>query len=169
MEHLTQLGYSALCPEAVRIHSQKGQNTRHTTRLIPGYVFFDAATEPTPSHWTQILKASGVLKALHYHDGSYALRHSDLKFVDWLKQFNGLIEVSRVITVGAKLVFVDGPLKELNGEVVQVNKKRRSVAVRFGTDQGLFQTVWCSFDYVESAVEEHALPIHYAKPQEIAV
>lgn len=38
---------------------------------MPGYVFFDADTEPT---WNRILKDSAVLKLLSYGDGEYALR-----------------------------------------------------------------------------------------------
>ena len=48
---------------------------------MPGYVFFDADTEPA---WNRILKDSAVLKLLSYGDGEYALRGTDLEFIDWI-------------------------------------------------------------------------------------
>ena len=95
---------------------------------MPGYVFFDADTEPA---WNRILKDSAVLKLLSYGDGEYALRGTDLEFIDWIKKNNGIIEMSSAVKVGSMIEFVAGPLKDMNGKIIKINRSRRQVQVRF--------------------------------------
>lgn len=98
---------------------------------MPGYVFFDADTEPM---WNRILKDSAVLKLLSYGDGEYALRGTDLEFIDWIKKNNGIIEMSSAVKVGSMIEFVAGPLKDMNGKIIKINRSRQAGTgiVRFG-------------------------------------
>lgn len=119
---------------------------------MPGYVFFDADTEPA---WNQILKDSAVLKLLSYGDGEYALRGADLEFIDWIKKNNGIIEMSSAVKVGSMIEFVAGPLKDMNGKIIKVNRSRRQVQVSFGSENGIISKVWCSMEFVCSNADSY--------------
>ena len=159
IDRLKDLELQAYSPQADRVKSNKEGSFKRLARLLPGYVFLDAASEPD---WNEIRKINGVLRILQYADGQYALRQSDMKFIEWLKRFNQVIEVSLALQVGTRLQFVSGPLKEMSGQIIKVNKKRRVVAVQFGDDSGLFQVVWCSFDYVQNSVDSDELKQSYS-------
>lgn len=120
---------------------------------MPGYVFFDADTEPT---WNRILKDSAVLKLLSYGDGEYALRGTDLEFIDWIKKNNGIIEMSSAVKVGSMIEFVAGPLKDMNGKIIKINRSRRQVQVSFGSENGIISKVWCSMEFVCSNADSYS-------------
>ena len=144
---LTRIGYEAFSPLAVRNKPEAGGLKRTKARLLPGYVFFDAEEEPD---WETIRRCSGVLKVLRYEDGSSALRGDDLSFVKWLRQYEGLVDVSQVIKVGTKIAFVGGPLVGMEAKVLKVNKSRKTVQIALGDGEALFRNIWCSIEYVES-------------------
>lgn len=120
---------------------------------MPGYVFFDADTEPA---WNRILKDSAVLKLLSYGDGEYALRGTDLEFIDWIKKNNGIIEMSSAVKVGSMIEFVVGPLKDMNGKIIKINRSRRQVQVSFGSENGIISKVWCSMEFVCSNADSYS-------------
>ena len=125
IELLKRSGYSAFSPLSVRNKPDAGGLRRTKARLLPGYVFFDADEAPD---WENIRRYSGVLKILRYEDGNCALRGEDLAFVDWLRRYEGMVDVSQVIKVGTKIAFVGGPLVGMEAKVLKVNKSRKSVA-----------------------------------------
>ena len=147
---LEQRGLAAFSPLAVRNKPGAGGIKRTKARLLPGYVFFDAESEPD---WDAIRRFSGVLKILHYNDGSRALRHEDLAFVKWLKRYEGMVDVSEVVKVGTKIAFVSGPLVGMEAQVIKVNKGRKQVQIALGSEDSFFQNIWCSIEYIESNVD----------------
>lgn len=142
---LKHSGYAAFSPFAVRNKPDAGGLHRSKARLLPGYVFFDAESEP---EWETIRQYSGVLKILRYEDGNCALRGDDLAFVKWLKRYEGVIDVSRVVKVGTKIAFVDGPLVGMEARVLKVNKSRKTVQVALGEGDAMFRNMWCSIEYI---------------------
>lgn len=143
---LTHGGYAAFSPLAVRNKPDAGGLKRTKARLLPGYVFFDADEEPD---WETIRRCSGVLKILRYEDGSCALHGDDLEFVKWLKQYEGMIDVSQVVKIGTKIAFVGGPLVGMEAKVLQVNKSRKLVQIALGDDDAMFRNIWCTIEYIE--------------------
>ena len=151
MEMLRQRGAVPLSPLVVKPQQGKKELKRAQARLLPGYVFFDYPGVPD---WTEILRFSSVLKVLQYEDGVRALRHEDLAFVQWLKKYEGLIDVSQVVKVGTKIAFVSGPLMGMEGKVLKVNRSRRQVQVSVGGAEGaLFHTIWCAIEYIEDNMD----------------
>ena len=139
-------GYAAFSPFAIRNKPDKGGIRRTKARLLPGYVFFDAEAEPD---WDEIRRYSGVLKVLRYEDGACALHGDDLAFVEWLKHYEGLVDVSQVVKVGSKIAFVGGPLVGMEAKVLKVNKSRRIVQIARGDGDAMFRNIWCSIEYIE--------------------
>ncbi len=147
IDYLARRGYAAFSPLAVRSKPDAGGVRKTKARLLPGYVFFDADTEP---EWDLIRRCSGVLKTLRYEDGTGALHGGDLAFVEWLKRYEGLVDVSQVVKVGTKIAFVGGPLVGMEAKVVKVNKGRKLVQIALGGGDALFRNIWCSIEYIES-------------------
>lgn len=158
MDCLCKGGISCFSPQVDRWKPEKSGSVKRLCRLLPGYVFIESEEEPD---WNELRKISGVLRVLSYADGTYALRGSDMGFIAWLKSLNGIIEVSLVIQEGSKIQFIEGPLANMSGHIVKVNKKRRAVAVQFGDGESLFQTIWCSFDYVQSSADTASMEQRY--------
>lgn len=144
---LGKKGYTALAPLVIRWKKAGAELRKSACRLLPGYVFFDSLQEP---EWGDILGNSGIIRALKYDNGEYALKGDDVEFVEWLKKYNGTIEISHAIQVGSRIEFIDGPLKDMAGRVVKVNKSRKQVQISLGNCDNLMRTVWCSIDYIKS-------------------
>ena len=150
IELLKRRGWEAFSPFAIRNTPGENGLRRTKARLLPGYVFFDAENEPD---WDAIRRFSGVLKALHYEDGTRALRDEDLAFVNWLKRYEGMVDVSQAIKVGTKIAFVSGPLVGMEAKVLKVNKSRKQVQIALGNEDAFFRSIWCAIEYIESNVD----------------
>lgn len=154
MEMLRQQGAIPLSPLVVKPQQGGKELKRAQARLLPGYVFFDCAETPD---WEGILRFSSVLKVLQYEDGERSLRNEDLAFVQWLKKYEGLIDVSQVVKVGTKIAFVSGPLVGMEGKVLQVNKSRRQVQICVGDEGALFHAIWCAIEYIQDNMDLEVL------------
>lgn len=154
MEMLRQRGADPLSPLVVKPQPGKKELRRAQARLLPGYVFFDYPGVPD---WDGIVRFSSVLKVLQYEDGVRALRHEDLEFVQWLKKYEGLIDVSEVVKVGTKIAFVSGPLVGMEARVLKVNRSRRQVQVSVGEEGALFHTIWCTIEYIQDNMDPELL------------
>ena len=161
MDFLKLGGAIPLAPLAVRYKPSAHGVKRAKARLLPGYVFFDY--DGTPD-WNTIRRFSAVLKILRYEDGSCALRGDDLNFVNWLKRYEGLIDVSQVIKVGTKIAFVSGPLVGMEANVIKVNKGRKQVQIALGGDDAIFRNIWCSIEYIESNTDLDTLHKQASEP-----
>lgn len=147
IKNLQRLGYRALSPIVLRWKPINGKSTKRPSRLLPGYIFFSVSTD-CALDWDSIRSIQKVLRTLQYDDGCRALRGSDYEFYDWLKRYEGVIDVSQVVQEGTKIRFVSGPLTELNGTVDKVSKSRKQFAVNLG-DASAIRLVWCGIEYVE--------------------
>ena len=154
IEKLKSDGYAPFAPLVVRWKPLNGKIRQTRSRLLPGYVFFDAEALP---NWQNIYAIEPVLRILQYDDGERILRGSDAEFVAWLKKYDGTIQLSHVIQVGTKLEFIDGPLKEMEGKIIKVNKSRKQVQVAIGNDKSMMHTIWCSIDYIEANTDTDIL------------
>lgn len=147
---LKAAGYIPIAPQVVRWKTAANVVCKSLCQLLPGYVFFDAEEV---TDWSSIQAHKDVLRVLQYEDGERALRDSDAEFVLCLKKYDGVIEISNAIQVGTKLVFVDGPLKDISGKVIKVNKNRKQVQVSIGGEASMLRTIWCSMDFIKENVD----------------
>lgn len=152
VDRLERFGYAAFIPMIRGWKPSSSGAQKKISKLMPGYVFFDAP-HLTDEDWYPVWRLPQVVRALRYGNGEYALRDGDKAFVAWVKSYDDVIEVSEAVQVGTKLHFVHGPLKERSGNIIKVNKKRKSVLVSFGDTESLLGSVWCSYDYAESNMD----------------
>jgi transcription antitermination factor NusG len=75
------------------------------------------------------------------------LRGNDLDFIKWLNGHNGVIEISKAVEIGTKIKILEGPLKELEGNIVKINKRQKCVCVKI-EGEGIKNTIWLSYEFV---------------------
>lgn len=145
-ESLKQFGYAAMLPKLKKWERANGRLVEKQRCLLPGYVFFEAAAGEDIARAGHIPNA---IKLLQYDDGEYALRGKDLEFIEWLRKHDCIIESTKVIKEGTKIRFIEGPLCELDGKVIKVNKSRRQVQIELNNANGILSTIWCAIEYIE--------------------
>jgi transcription antitermination factor NusG len=64
-------------------------------------------------------------------------------------EHGGIIGKSRAVREGDRIRVVEGPMKDLNGTITQVNKQRRRATMEFVFD-GISRSVTMAFDWVQA-------------------
>ncbi|OQB25791.1 MAG: hypothetical protein BWY11_00168 [Firmicutes bacterium ADurb.Bin182] len=142
-----------LYPVFDREEHKDGKWTVKTHPLIPGYLFLYSDTVLAPD---LICRSKRVNKVLGYsdtgdaqqHDKSYSLLGEDLDFANWVYKHDGHIKLSRAMLVGDKTTIIDGPLLDYEGEIIKINRQRRSALVRIAIGETR-KDVWLSFKWME--------------------
>ena len=76
---------------------------------------------------------------------------NDLDFVKWLKGFNGKIKTSKAVEIGKKIKIIEGPLTDLEGKIVKINKKQKCVGIKI-EGEGINNIVWLSYELIKKGV-----------------
>jgi transcriptional antiterminator NusG len=116
--------------------------------LLPGYVLFSSEISPD---WDEIIWLPAVLRPLQYADNARALRGRDLDFVTNLIRNNGVYKTSKVIPDGSKIKIIDGPLKNFEGDIIKVNRRKGRALIRIPGDS-ILNNIWLGFEMLEKAV-----------------
>jgi transcriptional antiterminator NusG len=141
---LRNAGMNVVPAFAERAVVRKGKTKRVTRPLMPGYLFFTCDYAPD---WGTVKRMPSVYKALSYPDGSFALRGRDLDFVRLLMKNNGVYKISRAVSEGAKIKIIDGPLKNLEGGIIKVNRRKGRALVRI-EGEGIINNIWLGFELI---------------------
>ncbi|MDR0908330.1 MAG: KOW motif-containing protein [Spirochaetaceae bacterium] len=147
---LRNKGYTVIPIMAKRDTVQGGNNKQMIRHLLPGYVFFGVGEKITITDERKILSNEYMIRLLNYSDGTKELRGRDLEFVKLFINNNGIIGLLEAIEVGSWVTITEGSLKDFNGEVVKVNRKRKCALVEFE----LFENnnrVWLSYKVMENS------------------
>lgn len=125
--------------------SVHGKKTKVETIMLPGYVFFKAPIDMQP---TSCFPSEGVLRILTMDDGIWQLTGSDEQFVHRLFECDGLLGFSKAYKVGDQIRMLSGPLKDMEGQIIRVDKRGRSgqVLLQFN---GRSMPVWLGFDLIQ--------------------
>lgn len=140
---------SAITARQEKHKSVHGKKTKVEVIMLPGYVFFKA---PADMKLTSRFSTEGVLRILTMDDGIWQLTGSDEQFVHWLFECDGLLGFSKAYKVGDQIRMLSGPLKDMEGQIVRVDKRGRSgqVVLQFN---GRSVPVWLGFDLIELQTE----------------
>lgn len=134
-----------ISPRVVREEKKRGEWISRQEPLLPGYLFL-YAWEDLPVFRIQGLP--DVLRFLSY-DGDYKLDGDDLEFAKWVFKYEGLIGVSQAFREGDHIVVNGGPLKDYEGSIVTVNKRKRIAKVHVPLQSGI-KAVWMSFAWIDT-------------------
>lgn len=146
---------AALCPSLeaiipVRTFQEKRKGIWMSTsqHLIPGYIFlYDR--ENTKLH--KVGQLLDVYKILDYETGVRALNGIDYQYAMWIYRHCGNMETSRVVMEGSRVIVLDGPLADVTGTIVRIDRHKRRAWVEFDF-QGKKRTVSLGIEEVTSYI-----------------
>jgi transcriptional antiterminator NusG len=133
---------SSLCE---RIVFRNGKKTREIRPILSGYVFFTGTSDVD---WRNLRDNPNIIRPLEYADHSRSLRGYDLTFVLWLKSKKEAVGISKAVHIGGKIKIIEGPLKELEGKIIKVNKRQRCVQIEINTE-AIINRIWLSYEEIE--------------------
>lgn len=151
-ECLVAARVQALYPQihAVAVRKEKhltreGRKLRTEAVLLPSYVFFEA---PEDTDVSPLAELQDVIRILTMDAGLWQLQGEDERFARWLLGYDGLLSFSQAHREGDQIRILRGPLKDMEGRIVRVDKRGRSgqVALNFN---GREIVVWLGFELVE--------------------
>jgi transcriptional antiterminator NusG len=145
---LEKLGCRVIPAKSEELVVHRGISKKVWRQLLPGYVLFESGEPLSPLTWKRIFGDEHIYKALNYTDGTRELRGNDLHFVRMLAKRYGRLPISKAIAEGTKIKIVEGPLKELEGRIIKVNKRRRCAEIEIDTG-GMINKIWLGFQFVE--------------------
>lgn len=137
----------ALAVGQLKHQSKNGIKSVVNTILLPGYVLFQADED---FEVRRLYSLKYVVRLLKYEDKSWALRGDDLRFAEWIYRMNGMIGMSKAYREGTKVCIMEGPLKNLEGQIVRVDSRNRNAQIAFGFDRQVF-TAWLAFEWIDTA------------------
>lgn len=144
--------HRAFVPKKVEHRSEKGVKSAVEKVLFPGYVFFQAEEDWTPT--LTMYHADYILRLLRTDNG-WQLKGDDAELIRWLLRHNGLLDMSKAYREGTQVVIKSGPLKELEGIITKVDRHNRNGMVTLEVF-GRKTNVWLPFEYVKDKDDETA-------------
>lgn len=136
----------------VRIINQrkKGVWSAVEQPLLPGYLFL-YLDEDIPLPPFVIKQERDAYKILRYSDGQMALKNDDEKYALWVYRNNGQFLPSKVLFKEGQMVkVVDGPLKEMEGQILKIDRHHKRVVVGMNF-AGSLRKVHLSIDIIEES------------------
>ena len=148
----------AISPTRTRIRRAHDAAIEERVPLLPGYVFFQItekesevaeAIDANLIALLQFTRIDSVLKLLRYSDGTWRLFGTDDLFAEMLFKSGGNIELSQAyFDRGNRIRILDGFLKNYEGHITNVNRKKKTVEVTVDL-QGKRVIMWLGYELVE--------------------
>jgi transcriptional antiterminator NusG len=135
---------------ATPVRQIKRKTTCGRTSLIaqvafPGYVFLEV--EPCGEAIFQLPREN--LKALLMTPNSgWKLSGEDERYARWIFANGGLIALSKACMEGERVRIVSGPLKDLEGHIIRIDKRNRSGQIMLTFNNRVIKT-WLGFEMIE--------------------
>ena len=149
----------AIFPTRTRIRRVHDAAIEERVPLLPGYVFFQIAEqEPEATGVADAIlvallefsRIDSVLKLLRYSDGTWRLFGPDDEFAEMLFRSGGNIGLSTAyFDKGNRIKILDGFLKDYEGYITNVNRKKKTVEVTVNL-QGKRAIMWLGYELVEA-------------------
>lgn len=142
----------SVCPEvrAVTARQEKfrsfqGKKMKVEAIILPSYVFFQAPADIEPA---TCFPRENMTRLLTMDGKEWQLTNSDERFVRWLFAYDGLLGFSKAYQVGKRIRIVSGPLKDMEGQILRVDRRGRSGQVMLEFN-GRKVPVWLGFDLID--------------------
>ncbi|HKM06175.1 MAG TPA: transcription termination/antitermination NusG family protein [Sphaerochaeta sp.] len=110
---------------------RKGQKLVTDQPILPGYLMVSSEVD-LQVHSYGVQTIPGSYGFLHNLDKSVALKGADLQYAAWIMGNKGVIKPSKVeFKEGQPIKVLDGPLMDLHGTILRVDKRSSRVMVGF--------------------------------------
>ncbi len=116
-----------------------GRNNLNVSRCFENYFKIDD-TNLSKNRTRQKIKFDyikrllDVCKFLDYHAGVRELLGSDFNYADWILRYNGRIGQSIILQEGERIKVLEGPLKDCEGRIIKLDKRKKRAWVEFTFD-----------------------------------
>lgn len=132
----------------VKHRSRQGIKTYIYDIMLPGYILFYTKEDAPVS---QFMRITSVQHIVIYDDSKWHLRGDDLFYAKWVFDNKGTIGISDVFIENDEIVINEGPLKDMKGRIIRIDKRNRNALVSLGFRQQSFN-VWLAFEWMKGAV-----------------
>ena len=114
--------------------------------LIPGYIFIYMLEEYDIFH---VRTSRFHYRVLNKDTNKGILDGQDLVYANQILGINGSISVSEAIKVNGRVKIVNGPLKQLEGKIIEYSKRSRNCLIEIDFMSRTIRT-WLPFDWIDS-------------------
>lgn len=132
--------------------SVSGRKLIETQNLLPGYVFLRMPPDKGINPY-DCQKIDSVYHLLTHSDGDWRLHGSDEAFAAWIFKHEGLIGLSKAIAEGSKVRILSGPLKELEGHIIKLDRRGRNGQIEINFNARVWR-FWLAFEYTDLMIVE---------------
>ncbi|WP_422482074.1 transcription termination/antitermination NusG family protein [Pleomorphochaeta sp. DL1XJH-081] len=140
-------------PTRLMNQRKQGQWKRVEQPLLPGYVFIYLQDE-IPFPLFIIRQEREAYKILRNPDNTMELRSGDMQYAMWVYNHGGKFVPSTVVFKHGQIVKVlDGPLKDMEGRIVKLDRHHKRVVVGF-MFAGSERRVNLSINVIDATEEE---------------
>ena len=137
-------GLQATVVSQIKHKSERGRKYTVEHTLLPGYVFFRSQAELS----IDPLRIQNVIRLLKNLEGLWQLTGRDEQFAQFVFEHDGIVGLSQARKIGDKVSITSGPLKELEGYIVKIDRHNRNGLVEFRFDERVWK-VWLAFEILE--------------------
>lgn len=117
-----------LVPRRKLIEKRKGQKVVVFKTVFPGYVFVHI--DMNDANYYKIIEVPGVIGILKNDCYPVSVPPHEMKVVLSLTEKSEVIDYSTVVYIGGFAKVIDGPLKGLEGHIVDIDKRKQRARVR---------------------------------------
>lgn len=123
----------------------EGQTVLASQVIFPGYIFLEAET--VGESIAQLPKES-FFSLLTKSDVGWKLTGEDERYAKWVFSIGGLIGMSKAYVEGERVLIDSGPLKDLEGQILRVDKRNQSAQVLL-TFNNRAVKAWLGYELIE--------------------
>jgi len=130
----------------LKLKTVQGRTHPEEEVLYPGYVFIKVPSRGEMPLTLQ--KDANIISLLTTNEGEWRLYGNDARVVQWLFSYDGLIAYSQAYQEGDQVRIISGPLKDLAGQIVRLDKRHKGaqVAITFCNRE---IKIWLRFEIVD--------------------
>ncbi len=140
----------AVAAQQEKYRTVHGEKSRVSEIFLPGYVFLEADSTMESLSW---LPRTDIVRILSYGSGQWQLSGQDEAFAKWLFRYDGLLGFSKAYREGARVRIASGPLKDMEGSIIKVDKRGRSGQVELHVNNKLVR-IWLGFEWIDPVGSE---------------
>jgi transcriptional antiterminator NusG len=109
---------------------KKGEWKNSLAPIFPGYLFIEA-DEVSPELYLKLSRIPGFFRFLQSNENIVPLSQNDRELISYFLSFGQVVDKSVVyFDEGKRIRVVSGPLKELEGHIVKVDRRKERAKVR---------------------------------------
>lgn len=134
-----------IVPEKIRIRRKGAEVLEENVVLFPGYIFMrtteDIAALP-------LFCVPNVYRILMDSEKNWKLRGTDRALAEALFQTGGVVGLSTAYYDGNRIRIVDGFLKEYEGKILRVNRRRKTAQICVTIEEKEMM-IWLGFELID--------------------